>query len=151
MQVTAATKSYFYSAADGSQDIATNDPLTDPWGSNTTLTNVSKDGYSNVIEADSSGGWGNSIAFTGFTAGELSNYDKLVFKVKTSDYDIIQVKVPTVQNDYTIANGIDLGNGWSEVEVDLGDFPDVGTATEMAILNNIDPVGIIYLTDIYVY
>jgi hypothetical protein len=149
MEVTAANKSYFY-FSDDTVDITS---TIDTWGSGTTISTVSQDSYNNVkkLESSADAGWGPAIAWTGFDEGLLSNYSKLVFKVKTNDMSNIQVKIPDTQNEYTITDEINLGNGWYEVEIDLADFADsVGSATEMAILNN-EENGTVNITDIYVY
>ncbi|MBM7555689.1 Ig-like domain-containing protein [Halanaerobacter jeridensis] len=155
LEVTAATKSYLYSSA-GTVDIAN---TIDTWGSGTGLTtDYSGDAdYSPIIEAVSGTNWGADaavVAFTGLNAGELANYNKLVFKVKSDQYSSLRVKIPDTENEYVIAdNGVDLGNGWYQVEIDLADFSDaVDSAVEVAIHNNFyGSPGKMYITDVYVY
>ena len=95
--------------------------------------------YNPCIESSiAKGGWGNTVAWNTITAGTLSGYTKLFFKIKSSDYDYIII-VPasgTAGNagkQYFLADGTALTDGWIQMEVDVAkDFGDLAATTQAA-------------------
>lgn len=108
--------------------------------------------YDNSIKLTSTGGWGNCIAFTGLTAGLFSDYGTLNFKIKSSDYTEISIKLPEEEKKYQLSSGTSLTNGWVQMSIPLSDFSNaVRTgAVQFAIFNNSQDTSgkIMYLTDI---
>ncbi|MGP3777796.1 DUF3869 domain-containing protein [Halanaerobium saccharolyticum] len=144
-EVQAATgDGYLYASdeiPDGSKELTS---TIDNWGSDTTIdSNYTDDAvYSPCIKLTSGTSWGDAsaLAFIGMDEGTILQYEKLRFKIKTSDYTTVQVKIPgsSVEGEqiqYTIADGKDLGNGWTEMEIPFSDFGTINsTNNEFAIL-----------------
>ena len=85
-------------------------------------------------------GWGDPaacIAFTKIPAGTLSLYKNIVFKIKTTDYTSIMVKVPTgTEKIYALSTGTALAGGWVQMTVPLSDFGDFpASSSEFAVFN----------------
>lgn len=140
---------YFYKEAvtgGGSGDYiyATSQTVTIPstidnWGSGTTIvSDYSGDAtYNPSIQLISGTNWGDvsAIAFTQMEAGILANYATLEFKIKTTDYTTIKVKVPEVEVTFPLADGTALENGWVQMSIPLSNFSSVVAAVnEFAIL-----------------
>jgi hypothetical protein len=143
---TTETVDYLYSTA-GTNAI-TNERA--DWGSGTTSSeDFTDETYSPCIKLVSGTGWGDVScqAFTNLTAGVMTGYTTISFKIKTTDYTTIRVKVPEIEIIYTIADGKALAGGWVQMSIPLSDFADAtGTAVEFAILEF--GAGTMYLTDI---
>ena len=77
----------------------------------------------------------------------LSNYSTLEFKIKTSDYTTIKVKVPENEITFQIADGTPLANGWVQMSLPLSNWSgEVATANQFAILEF--GAGTILITDV---
>lgn len=135
---------------------ATSEAVTIPstiedWGSGTTIvTDYSGDGtYNPCIQLTSGTGWGDvsALAFTAMEVGILSNYSTLEFKIKTSDYTTIKVKVPENEITFNIADGTALADGWVQMSLPLSNWSgEVAAADQFAILEF--GAGTILITDV---
>jgi hypothetical protein len=150
--VTPDAVTYLYSATAGATtDISY---VIDLWSTGTTLTDVTTDAtYATTMNLASGTGWGDPaacIAFTKFPAGTLSLYKNIVFKIKTTDYTSISVKVPDTPKDYALSTGTVLAGGWVQMTVPLSDFGNFpASSTEFAIFNNTKKAaGAFLITDI---
>ena len=140
---------YLY-AANGEDDIE--DISIEEWSSGSTLTELTDDpDYGRVMQVDPGNLWGapsSCIAFA--NSGEFeSNFDAIVFKIKSTDLTAILVKVPEVELTYPFAGGTDLGNGWVEITAPLSDF--VGTEpgnTQFGIHGGYGNGGTFFITDV---
>lgn len=142
--------------ATGAYIYATSGTVTIPstiadWGTGTTI-NPNYTGnatYNPSIQLLSGTGWGpvSAVAFTAMEAGILSNYSTLEFKIKTTDYTSVKVKVPEVEKSYTLASGTPLEGGWILMSIPLSDFGGaVNTAVEFAIFEF--GAGTMLITDV---
>jgi len=125
--------------------------LIDNWGSGTTIvSDYSGDAtYNPSIQLTSGTEWGDvsALAFTEMEAGILSNYSTLEFKIKTTDYTTIRVKVPENEITFQIADGTPLANGWVQMSLPLSNWSnEVATANQFAILEF--GAGTILITDV---
>jgi len=121
------------------------------WGTGTTI-NPNYTGnatYNPCIQLISGTGWGpvSAVAFTAITAGKLSQYSTLEFKIKTTDYTSVKVKVPEVEKSFTLASGTPLAGGWIQMSIPLSNFGGaVNTAVEFAIFEF--GAGTMLITDV---
>jgi len=76
------------------------------------------------------------LGLTGFVAGFATGYDRLEFKIKNINNDLIRLKfnpdgayldITLTSSSYATA----LGNGWYQVSVPIADFTGVDTATAL--------------------
>jgi hypothetical protein len=125
------------------------------WGSGTTIAkaDTSDTTYSPSIKLTSGTGWtvpACAVAFTALNPGKLSEFVTLKFKVKSTDYTSVDVKIPPTEKTYTLASGTALANGWIQMSIPLSDFGTAPlTAVEFGILNNTNTTaGSMYLTDV---
>ena len=106
--------------------------------------------YNRSIKLISGTGWGpvSAVAFTAMEAGVLSNYSTLEFKIKTTDYTSIKVKVPEVEKTFPLASGTALAGGWIQMSIPLSNFgaPAVNSAVEFAIFEF--GAGTMLITDV---
>ena len=123
----------------------------DNWGSPSAITSdyAADPTYSPCIQTVGTGGdWGTATAFTGLTEG-IGTYSQLDFKIKTSDFTAISVKVPEVQVEYQLSSGTVLVDGWVQMSILLSDFDTAPVAAEQfAILATGDAAGTYLLTDV---
>ena len=120
------------------------------WGTGTTIvSDYSGDAtYNPSIQLLSGTGWGDvsAVAFTEMEAGILSNYSTLEFKIKTTDYTTIKVKVPEVEKTFSI-DGTPLAEGWVQMSIPLSEFGGaVDAAVEFAIFEF--GAGTMLITDV---
>jgi len=125
--------------------------IIDNWGSGTTIVDdYSGDAtYNPSIQLLSGTEWGDvsALAFTEMEAGILSNYSTLEFKIKTTDYTTIKVKVPENELTFNIADGTPLADGWVQMSLPLSNWSnEVATANQFAILEF--GAGTILITDV---
>ncbi|HEY5687947.1 MAG TPA: immunoglobulin-like domain-containing protein [Yeosuana sp.] len=125
--------------------------LIDNWGSGTTIvSDYSGDAtYNPSIQLLSGTAWGDvsALAFTEMEVGILSNYSTLEFKIKTTDYTTIRVKVPENEISFPIADGTPLADGWVQMSLPLSNWSnEVATANQFAILEF--GAGTILITDV---
>ena len=142
--------------ASGDYIYATSEAVTitstiEDWGSGTTIvTDYSGDGtYNPCIQLTSGTAWGDvsALAFTGMETGILSNYSTLAFKIKTTDYTTIRVKVPENEIGFNIADGTPLADGWVQMSLPLSNWSnEVAAADQFAILEF--GAGTILITDV---
>jgi hypothetical protein len=140
----------------GDYFFATSETVTIPstiedWGSGTTIvTDYSGDGtYSPSIQLTSGTGWGDvsALAFTTFEQGKMAEYANLEFKIKTTDYTTIKVKVPENELTFNIADGTALADGWVQMSLPLSSWSnEVGSADQFALLEF--GAGTILITDV---
>ncbi|MFC2110164.1 immunoglobulin-like domain-containing protein [Bacteroidota bacterium] len=121
------------------------------WGSGTTIvTDHTGDGtYNPCIQLTSGTNWGDvsALAFTAFEKGKLSEYGNLEFKIKTTDYTTIRVKIPENEIAFNIADGTPLANGWVQMSLPLSSWSnEVAAADQFAILEF--GAGTILITDV---
>lgn len=122
------------------------------WDSGTTIvSDYSGDAtYNPSIQLTSGTGWGGpaaAVAFTEMEVGILSNYSTLEFKIKTTDYTTIRVKVPENEIAFNIADGTPLAGGWVQMSLPLSNWSnEVATANQFAILEF--GAGTILITDV---
>ncbi|WP_445957033.1 immunoglobulin-like domain-containing protein [Yeosuana sp.] len=122
------------------------------WDSGTTIvSDYSGDAtYNPSIQLTSGTGWGGpaaAVAFTEMEVGILSNYSTLEFKIKTTDFTTIKVKVPEVEVEFPIADGTALTGGWIQMSIPLSNFSGVvDAANQFAILQQ--AAGTMYITDV---
>ena len=145
--VPGGTGAYIYATS----ETVTIPSLIDNWGSGTTIvSDYSGDAtYNPSIQLTSGTAWGDvsALAFTEMEAGILSNYSTLEFKIKTSDYTTIRVKVPENEIIFNIADGTPLANGWVQMSLPLSNWSnEVATANQFAILEF--GAGTILITDV---
>ena len=124
------------------------------WGSGTMIvTDHSGDTtYNPSIQLISGTGWGDvsALAFTAIEAGKILDYTHLEFKIKTSDYTTIRVKMPgatTEEPTFNISDGTPLTDGWVQMSIELtafGTIPD--SINEFALLEF--GAGQILVTDV---
>jgi hypothetical protein len=122
----------------------------DTWGTGTTL-DLAYTGdatYSSTIQLVGTGSWGTVLAMTGITQGTLANYTNIDFKVKTTDFTELKVKVPEVEKGYALSTGIDLGNGWVQMSIPMSDFAQAPVTAEQFAIFGPGGTGTILLTDI---
>ncbi len=138
---------WLYKTAAGAVDIAT---VAANWSTGTVRdTAYALDATYNPCMklTQTAGSWGNVIAFTGITAGKVAEYTNIEFKVKTSSYTDIKVKVPEVEKTYALTGGTALADGWIQMSVPMSDFLSApNAAVEFAIFGSGN--GTLYLTDI---
>lgn len=121
------------------------------WGTGTTI-NPNYTGnatYNPSIQLISGTGWGpvSAVAFTAITAGTLAKYSTLEFKIRTSDYTSVKVKVPEVEKSFTLASGTALAGGWIQMSIPLSNFGGaVNSAVEFAIFEF--GAGTMLITDV---
>ncbi|WP_304226247.1 hypothetical protein [Gracilinema caldarium] len=127
---------FLFKALDGSGDVAT---ALDTWNSGTTISDYSSDSvYANAKQIVSGTGWGTAvacIAFKDFDSGKLAEYTTLNFKIKTSDYTTVRVKVPEEEKEYALSSGVSLANGWIQMAIPLSDFIAGVTKFQPAYVN----------------
>ncbi|MDJ0916794.1 MAG: glycoside hydrolase family 16 protein, partial [Woeseiaceae bacterium] len=155
-------------AADGSTPDLT--VTFDGFGSGTTfVTDFAGDySYDNVVEFTVGAGYGGGalaqLGLTGLTPGFASAYGEFVFKVKGLDADntiLAKLEEPfpgtsiPVEIDLTSPPAnvtvTDLGDGWSQVVIDMAAYGDVSTFSQIVFqtLDGAYAVGDdLYLTDI---
>ena len=152
---------YFYkepatSGNTGDYIYSTSQPVTiastiDNWGSGTTIvTDYSGDAtYNPSIQLISGTNWGDvsALAFTQMETGILAQYTTLEFKIKTTDYSSIRVKVPENEISFPLSSGTPLENGWVQMSLPLSNWSnEVAAASEFAILEF--GAGTILITDV---
>ena len=122
------------------------------WGTGTTI-NPNYTGnatYNPSIQLISGTGWGpvSAVAFTAIAAGTISKYATLEFKIRTSDYTSVKVKVPEVEKSFTLASGTPLAGGWIKMSIPLSTFgaAAVNSAVEFAIFEF--GAGTMLITDV---
>ena len=122
------------------------------WGTGTTI-NPNYTGnatYNPSLQLISGTGWGpvSAVAFTAIEAGTISKYATLEFKIKTSDYASVKVKVPEVEKSFTLASGTALAGGWIQMSIPLSTFgaAAVNSAVEFAIFEF--GAGTMLITDV---
>ncbi len=125
--------------------------IIDNWGSGTTIvSDFSGDTtYNPSIQLTSGTEWGDvsALAFTEMETGILSNYSTLEFKIKTSDYTTIRVKIPENEIAFPIADGTPLADGWVQMSLPLSNWSnEVASANQFAILEF--GAGTILITDV---
>ena len=145
--VAGSTGAYIYATS----ATVTIPSLIDNWGSGTTIvSDHSGDAtYNPCIKLTSGTAWGDvsALAFTEMEAGILSNYSTLEFKIKTTNYTTIRVKVPENEITFNIADGTPLANGWVQMSLPLSKWSNqVATANQFAILEF--GAGTILITDV---
>lgn len=124
------------------------------WDSGTTIETYTEDStYNSVIKLTSGTSWGGAAscaAFREYPANELLQYTTLEFKIKTSDYTTIKVKMPdasTVEKEYTISDGTALSGNWVQMSIALSDFEPLALGqNQFGILNS--GTGIILIADV---
>lgn len=146
--ISSGDTTYFYSTTGAGIGVTWSE-----WGTGTVQKAITTDTtYDNSIKLTSTGGWGNCIAFADFAKGLFSDYETLNFKIKSSDYTEIFVKLPEEEKLYQLSSGTALADGWVQMSIPLSDFSNaVRTgAVQFAIFNKTqDATGkIMYLTDI---
>lgn len=158
------TNLYLYDANKEGSNIVVS--AMDAWGTGTAFNMAfAGETYNPCIESIAKGGWGNTVAWNTITAGTLSGYTKLFFKIKSSDYDYIIIKFPAsgtagdAGKQYFLADGTALKDGWIQMEVDVAkDFGDLGATAQAAFYWQALPVvdgttvpadEVFYLADIY--
>jgi hypothetical protein len=125
----------------------------DSWGTGTAqdLLYTGDATYSSSIQLVGNGAWGTVLALTGIPAGVIAGYDSIDFKIKTTDFTEINVKIPTAvaeQKTYALTTGTALADGWVQMSIPVTDFGNVpATSNEFAIFGP-GGTGIILLTDI---
>lgn len=145
-----ASGDYLY-ATTGTVTIAS---VISDWGSGTGIvSDYSGDGtYNPSIQLTSGTGWGDvsALAFTEIEAGKILEYTTLEFKIKTTDYTTIKVKMPgatTEEPQFTISDGTTLADGWVQMSIPLSEFGTIPpTIPEFAILEF--GAGTILITDV---
>lgn len=138
----------------------------DGWGTGTAFNMAFADAnYNPCIESVAKGGWGNTVAWNTITAGTLTDYTTLYFKVKSADYTYIIIKFPKsgtagdAGKQYFLADGTALKDGWTLMKVDLAkDFGDLAATPQAAFYWQAIPIvdgstvpvnEKFYLADIY--
>ncbi|MFB1014136.1 MAG: putative Ig domain-containing protein [Alteromonadaceae bacterium] len=140
----------FHSANDDSFPM---DYWGDTWDTNTVYTDQPNDTtYAKALEISKSEKWGTLVAWGNEAENtiDISSYTHAKFKVKTDTFTQVEVFVQShtlsaSQITYNLSSGVDLGNGWFEVQVTLPVFTDM---TWFA-LNFIGDAGKILLADVY--
>ena len=140
----------FHSANDDSFPM---DYWGDTWDTNTVYTDQPTDTtYAKALEISKSEKWGTLVAWGNEAENtiDISSYTHAKFKVKTDTFTQVEVFVQShtlsaSQITYNLSSGVDLGNGWFEVQVTLPAFTDM---TWFA-LNFIGDAGTILLADVY--
>ncbi len=99
----------------------------DLWSSGTTFIEdfTADTTYDNAVKITSGTGWSIDaacVAFTAFNPGKLAEYTTLRFKVKTTDFSSISVKVPDAEKAYTLSSAGVISDGWVQFSVPLSDF-----------------------------
>ncbi|WP_415226610.1 hypothetical protein [Psychromonas sp.] len=105
--------------------------------------------YSPSIQLVGTGGWGTALAMTEIPAGTLAQYTSIEFKVKTTDFTEIKVKVPEEERGFALSTGTDLGDGWVQMSIPMSEFGDAApaAAVQFAIFGA-GGTGTILLSDI---
>ncbi|GGA75520.1 hypothetical protein GCM10011369_16730 [Neiella marina] len=128
----------------------------DTWGTNTQYTDQPADTtYAKALELTKSASWGTVVAWGNDAARpenfiDVSAYTHARFKVKSDTFTGVQVFVqsasePELNVSYDFAQGTDLGNGWTEMEVLLSGVTDMTWFS----LNFIGDSGTVLLADLY--
>ena len=125
----------------------------DTWDTDTVYTDQPTDTtYAKALEISKSAKWGTLVAWGNEAENtiDISSYTHAKFKVNTDTFTQVEVFVqsntlPGSQVTYNISSGVDLGNGWFEVQIALPGFTDM---TWFA-LNFIGDTGTILLADVY--
>ncbi len=150
-------------AADGAAaDLA---PVYDPFGSGSAFATVVDSSYANALEVTVGVGYGGGalaqLGLTQLAAGFAATYDEFVFKVKglTADNTLlvkfeagggaeVQVDLTAPPANVTVT---DLGDGWSQVVMQMSVFGDVSTSSQI-VFQTLDGAyaagAVFYLTDI---
>lgn len=126
------------------------------WSSGTTLIEE-YDGdsdYSKTIQITSGSSWDADaacVAFTSMESGKINEFTQLDFKVLTSDYTTIRVKIPGSTPDeelsFNLSDGTEMNNGWIEMSILLSEWGSISSSVdEFAILEF--GTGAMLLTDI---
>ncbi len=105
----------------------------DAWGTGTVFTDQPSDmTYAKALEISKSDSWGTVVAWGNEPENsiDISAYTHAKFKVKTDSFDSVQVFVqsktqPETNLSYDLSSGVDLGNGWVEMQVALPGFTDM--------------------------
>lgn len=100
------------------------------WSTKTSFTATIDENMGTVLEvytdatSEQSGEWGTVLAFSDIddTVDFMSLYGELTFKIKSDDFTSIILKIPDSEEEYTIADGESLGNGWYKITASLSDF-----------------------------
>ncbi|QEN04419.1 hypothetical protein EW093_06815 [Thiospirochaeta perfilievii] len=125
---------------------------TDLWNSGSTHSDATDQVYNPALMVVSGTGWGDVAvaAFVGYTAGDFTDKTAISFKMKTTDYSEVVVKMDLATNaelTFVIADyGTDLGNGWTQVEIPLSVFGDMSATNQFGIF--CWGAGTFYLTDV---
>jgi len=134
-------------------------PGFDPFGSGSVFADVTSDrDFSPVLGITTGNGYGaqvGQLGLTGFTAGFADAYERLEFKIKNVNNDLIRVKFDPdgTYLDITLtssAYATALGNGWYQVSVPIADFAGTATGTTLVFeTDNTSPNPFTFLmTDI---
>lgn len=141
-------RDFFYSDwSSGSADAGWN-------GGHTSATD-----YSPVWYVPAGEGWGAPtacLAFYGFTAGYLANYQNMVFKVKDLPTNSITIKYasgggPEKELSFDLARyatDIEGTTGWKQVTIPLNEFESLSAFTEFGIHTGYSNGGNFTITDI---
>ncbi len=138
---------YLYSST-GDDDVSSE---ISEWNSGSTLTELALDGFDRVMQVDPGNGWGapsSCIAF--MEIGDYqTNFDSIVFKIKSDDLSAIYVKVPEVEIPFPFAEATDLGDGWYEVTAPFAMFTGtVDGTTQIGIHGGYSNGGTFFITDV---
>lgn len=126
----------------------------DVWGTGTVYTDQPTDTtYAKALEISKSSDWGTVVAWGNEpeNAIDISGYSHAKFKVKSDSFTSVQVFVQSAtaiesKVIYGLSSGVDLGDGWFEIQVALPNFTDM---TWFA-LNFIGDAGTtVLLADVY--
>jgi hypothetical protein len=105
----------------------------DTWGTDTVYTDETTDTtYAKALEISKSAAWGTVVAWGNEPENtiDISAYTHAKFKIKTDSFTSVEVSVqsttlPESKIIYNISSGLDLGNGWFEMQVALPAFTDM--------------------------
>ena len=126
----------------------------DTWGTGTVYTDAPTDTtYAKALEISKSADWGTVVAWGNEPENtiDISAYTHAKFKVKTDSFTSVEVFVqsttlPESKVTYNISSGLDLNNGWFEMQVALPAFTDMAWFA----LNFIGDAGTtVLLADVY--
>lgn len=125
----------------------------DTWATGTVYTDEpTNPTYSKELEIQKSSDWGTVVAWGNEpeNAIDIAQFEVAKFKLKSDTFSQVQVFVQSrteseSNTTYNVSSGIELSDGWIEMQVDLPDFNDM---TWFA-LNFIGDSGTVNLADVY--